>query len=89
MSTSSNNSGVSRQVDTETLRVELEGGPRYCAAACTHRGGRLLHGKIDRSRALLVCPLHGSTFDLSTGAVKGVATEPLWVGCRPREELTE
>ena len=71
---------VVRQVDLGTLCVELESGPRYCAAACTHRGGRLLHGKVDRSRGLLVCPLHGSSFNLFTGAAKGVAEEPLWVG---------
>lgn len=77
-----------RQVDPETLRVELEGGPRFCAAACTHRGGRLLYGRLDRPRALLVCPLHGSTFDLSSGAAMGVAEEPLRVGDRPPEELS-
>lgn len=68
-----------RQVDPDTLCVELEGGPQYCAAVCTHRGGRLLHGKVDASRGLLVCPLHRSTFDLKTGAVMGVAEQPLWV----------
>lgn len=43
---------------------------------CTHRQGPLNEGELDGST--VTCPLHGSQFDVSTGAVlRGPATEPL------------
>jgi 3-phenylpropionate/trans-cinnamate dioxygenase ferredoxin component len=51
---------------------------RLCATQneCTHRQGPLNEGKLDGST--VTCPLHGSQFDVSTGAVlRGPATEPL------------
>ena len=51
---------------------------RFCAAhaICTHRGGLLNEGTIDDTT--VTCPLHGSQFDICTGAVlRGPAKEPL------------
>ena len=51
---------------------------RFCAtqASCTHRGGPLNEGPIDDTT--VTCPLHGSQFDVCTGAVlRGPAKEPL------------
>jgi nitrite reductase/ring-hydroxylating ferredoxin subunit len=48
-----------------------------CAIAntCTHRGGPLAEG--ERMGDTVICPWHGSEFDLCSGAVKrGPATEP-------------
>jgi type I protein arginine methyltransferase len=73
--------GAIRQLDGDVLRVELDRGTRYCAAACTHRGGRLAHGNLDAASSRLVCPLHCSVFDLETGqALAGPARDGLWVG---------
>ncbi|MGI9028461.1 MAG: Rieske 2Fe-2S domain-containing protein [Ilumatobacteraceae bacterium] len=42
---------------------------------CTHRGGPLHEGRLERS--CIVCPWHDSAFDLATGAVRqGPATMP-------------
>lgn len=51
---------------------------KLCATqnGCTHRQGPLNEGELDGST--VTCPLHGSQFDVSTGAVlRGPATEPL------------
>jgi nitrite reductase/ring-hydroxylating ferredoxin subunit len=51
---------------------------KLCATQneCTHRQGPLNEGELDGST--VTCPLHGSQFDVSTGAVlRGPATEPL------------
>ena len=51
---------------------------RLCATQneCTHRQGPLNEGELDGST--VTCPLHGSQFDVSTGAVlRGPAVEPL------------
>lgn len=51
---------------------------KLCATQneCTHRQGLLNEGELDGST--VTCPLHGSQFDVSTGAVlRGPATEPL------------
>ena len=37
--------------------------------ACTHRGGSLSEGEVTGTD--VTCPLHGATFDLTTGSVKG------------------
>jgi nitrite reductase (NADH) small subunit len=42
---------------------------RALAAVCPHRGGPLADGLIDER--VVVCPLHGHTYDLSTGAELG------------------
>src|SRR5262245_65728552 len=46
---------------------------------CTHMGAPLARGPVTFAGSLRTvrCPLHGSTFDLTTGKVmKGPATEP-------------
>ena len=50
----------------------------FCAtqARCTHRGALLTPGKFDGST--ITCPLHGSQFNVCSGAVlRGPAMEPL------------
>jgi len=37
--------------------------------ACTHRGGRLGEGELAGTE--VTCPLHGATFDVTTGQVTG------------------
>jgi nitrite reductase (NADH) small subunit len=53
---------------------------RALDAACPHRGGPLADALIDDG--VVVCPLHGYTYDLSTGAEtssggEGVSTYPV------------
>lgn len=43
-----------------------DGTLRALGAVCPHRGGPLADGLIDDD--VVVCPLHGYTFDLRTGA---------------------
>ena len=43
-----------------------DGSVRAVGAVCPHRGGPLADGLIDD--AVVVCPLHGFTYDLLTGA---------------------
>ena len=53
-------------------------GGNFCAtqARCTHRGGQLTQGKLDGST--VTCPLHGSQFNVCSGAVlRGPAIDPL------------
>jgi len=42
---------------------------RAIDAVCPHRGGPLADGLIDER--VVVCPLHGHTFDMCTGAEAG------------------
>lgn len=56
--------------------VQRRGG--FCAtqARCTHRQGPLSEGTFDGST--VTCPLHGSQFNVRTGAVlRGPAKDPL------------
>ena len=51
---------------------------RFCAthSICTNRGGLLSEGTIEDTT--VTCPLHGSQFDVCTGAVlRGPAKDPL------------
>ena len=43
-----------------------DGSLRAVDAVCPHRGGPLADGLADD--CVVVCPLHGHTFDMSTGA---------------------
>jgi nitrite reductase/ring-hydroxylating ferredoxin subunit len=50
----------------------------FCAtqAMCTHKAGPLSEGAVDDTT--VTCPLHGSQFNIWTGAVlRGPAKEPL------------
>jgi nitrite reductase (NADH) small subunit len=42
-----------------------DGSLRALGAVCPHRGGPLADGLMDGN--VVVCPLHGHTFDLTTG----------------------
>ncbi len=39
------------------------------ADTCTHAGGSLSEGEVEGT--VVTCPLHGATFDLTTGGVTG------------------
>ena len=55
--------------DLPALLVRQQG--KLCAigAVCSHAGGPLDEGTLERGR--VTCPWHGSIFDVCTGAVKG------------------
>jgi nitrite reductase/ring-hydroxylating ferredoxin subunit len=60
---------------TPVLVVHIESGLVALADRCTHRGGPLHDG--DLQDGCIICPWHGSIFDLSTGVVvRGPATRP-------------
>ncbi len=55
---------------TEVAVYRLRDGTlRALGAVCPHRGGPLADGLIDDR--VVVCPLHGHTYDLCTGAEAG------------------
>lgn len=57
------------------LVVEHEGQIRVLGNRCSHRGAPLSDGEVDEG--CIVCPWHGSAFDLVTGAIRqGPATQP-------------
>ncbi|MBO0676343.1 Rieske 2Fe-2S domain-containing protein [Mycolicibacterium sp. S2-37] len=60
-------------VDGEQIAVFRlrDGSLRAVDAVCPHRGGPLADGLADGS--VVVCPLHGHTFDLCTGTETGGA----------------
>ncbi|MYS07643.1 Rieske 2Fe-2S domain-containing protein [Streptomyces sp. SID6041] len=62
-----------RQVTEDLVLVEVGGRKVLAAALCPHRGGRLKYGRVDGDRLRITCPLHHTTFDLSSGS-----------GCRER-----
>ncbi len=60
--------------------VELDDGTQVCLAnvdgtvyaiggACTHEGGPLAEGALDRTT--VTCPWHGAMFDVTSGEVQG------------------
>lgn len=56
------------QVAGEDVVVANVGGKIYAiAAACTHRGGPLDEGELDKT--VVICPYHGGQFDITTGKV--------------------
>jgi 3-phenylpropionate/trans-cinnamate dioxygenase ferredoxin component len=69
--------GIRVTVDGNPVAVFNVGGLLYGVdAKCTHVGGPLDQGSVDGNAVR--CPLHGSEFDLRTGAVvRGPATRPL------------
>jgi nitrite reductase/ring-hydroxylating ferredoxin subunit len=57
------------------LLTRVAGTPTALTDRCTHRGAPLSDG--ERRDDCVVCPWHGSTFELATGAVRrGPATRP-------------
>jgi nitrite reductase/ring-hydroxylating ferredoxin subunit len=84
--------------ETAVLLVRSGGDLYAVARSCTHQGAPLERGTIDLHGSLktVVCPAHGSRFDLATGRVlRTPATTPLrtfearvedgMVELRPRE----
>ena len=67
--------GRAYAVDGEQVAVYRlrDGTLRALAAVCPHRGGPLADGLIDEQ--VVVCPLHGHTYDLATGAEVAVGGE--------------
>jgi nitrite reductase/ring-hydroxylating ferredoxin subunit/uncharacterized membrane protein len=62
--------GKPKRVDyrgTPILLVRLDGCVHALSETCAHLGGPLSEGKIESG--CIVCPWHGSTFDLDTGEV--------------------
>jgi nitrite reductase/ring-hydroxylating ferredoxin subunit len=73
--------GAMRAVDVDGTRVLVshseDGGVCSIANACTHVGGPLDEGERDGN--VVICPWHGSRFDLCSGEVmRGPAREPQW-----------
>jgi nitrite reductase (NADH) small subunit len=60
-------------VDGEQIAVFRlrDGSLRAIGAVCPHKGGPLADGLADER--VVVCPLHGHTFDLCTGVEAGEA----------------
>ncbi|MDV9189428.1 Rieske 2Fe-2S domain-containing protein [Streptomyces sp. SR27] len=56
-----------RQVTEELILVEVAGRKVLAAAVCPHRGGRLKYARVDGDRLRITCPLHHTTFDLTSG----------------------
>lgn len=53
----------------DTMVVVARLGDRYCAVdyKCPHMGGNLGRGRLEAGA--VICPVHGSRFDMCTGAV--------------------
>jgi len=61
--------------DKKILPVNVNGSYYAIGNVCTHRGCQLSKGKLQGET--VVCPCHGSTFDLKTGNfVKGPTKKP-------------
>jgi len=61
--------------DVDILVANIEGNFFAIRNKCTHMGCHLTGGSISGNN--VICPCHGSTFDLKTGAVvRGPAKEP-------------
>lgn len=54
-----------RNGNQKVLLTRVDGTVRVCAAKCPHLGLSLAHGKVEDGT--IVCPFHGSSYDLATG----------------------
>ena len=64
--------GTAKAVEADGRRIALfnrDGGYYAIDDVCTHRGGPLSEGAVDGT--VVTCPLHGATFDITTGNVLG------------------
>ncbi len=64
--------GTAKAVEAEGRRIALfnhSGGYYAIDDVCAHRGGSLSHGEVNGT--VVTCPLHGATFDITTGNVLG------------------
>jgi nitrite reductase (NADH) small subunit len=73
--------GEGRALDVDGRQVAVfrlrDGSVRALAAVCPHRGGPLADGLLDQD--VVVCPLHGFSYDLRSGAETGNGGEPVCV----------
>ncbi|MGZ5289660.1 MAG: non-heme iron oxygenase ferredoxin subunit [Actinomycetota bacterium] len=74
--------GEARRFEADGVEVCVvnlgDDGFRAVAAECSHAHAYLDEGEVDLDLATIECPLHGSTFDLQTGAPKTLpATQPV------------
>jgi nitrite reductase/ring-hydroxylating ferredoxin subunit len=61
---------------TDVAVFNVEGLLFGVSAKCTHVGGPIDQGRL--AGTVVTCPLHGSEFDVRTGAlIRGPATRPL------------
>ena len=58
--------------------VHVEARVHALADECTHEGCSLSEGEVDETEELLVCPCHGSAFDVTSGEpMRGPAVDPV------------
>lgn len=67
------------EIDERPVAIFNVDGTFYCLDdTCSHAEASLSDGDLDFERCAIECPLHGSAFDLRTGAVLTLpATEPV------------
>ncbi|MCY0928946.1 methyltransferase domain-containing protein [Streptomyces sp. H27-H1] len=71
---------VLEELPGDRVRVRVSGREFVIDAACTHRLGRLVHGHVNPRTLRITCPLHSTSFDLTTGCpVAGPSAQPLTV----------
>ncbi len=64
--------GTAKAVEANGRKIALfnSGGAYYAIDdVCTHRGGTLSKGEVNGT--VVTCPLHGATFDITTGIALG------------------
>ncbi|MEU0247458.1 Rieske (2Fe-2S) protein [Streptomyces sp. NPDC006235] len=67
-----------REISEDLVLVEVAGRKILASARCPHRQGKLKFAHVDGGRLRIKCPLHYSTFDLTTGErTSGPACDPL------------
>lgn len=67
-----------REVSEDLVLVEVAGRKVLASARCPHRQGKLKFAHVDGGRLRITCPLHYSTFDLTSGErTSGPACDPL------------
>lgn len=65
--------------DVDVLLVRIDGQVRAMGRICTHQYADLAEGTIENR--CVVCPLHGSKFDIVTGApltLPAIEAEPIY-----------
>ena len=73
-----------RQLSYDQVLIKVGGRRIVAQAACPHRKGRLRYGYVNERTLRITCPLHYSTFDLTTGEpVSGPSCDPLQVNVLP------
>ena len=63
--------GTTRRIETDGIEIllcDVDGEVYAIEDVCTHDGGPLDQGELEG--ACVVCPRHGATFDVRTGAAR-------------------